>query len=260
MTKYAPIFGKKNHIDDVDHIADSAGNADSLKRKLFDRNTDFQWKSTGETAGTSTITYTPSASKNARLICVQNHNWKAFTIKYNTSVDFSPAISVSGNTSETSHFFLVTEQAFNTLDIAVTDTITAGELRKAGQIYVSEELYTIPDSMPGDLNLPQPVQKNSIIPLSDGTVNNVYVRNLFNWNLPIFHATAAERANFITIFEYHRRNNFFFIPRPRTPSDSWDGIGNHMIWANAPDYYTLSGEFEDDGYTINMELLQAGGI
>jgi len=260
MTIYAPIFGKKNQIDDVDDISDSAGNADSVKRKLYDRNTDFQWVSTGETSGTSTITYTPGSSKNARLICIQNHNWKAFTIKYNTSTDFSPAISVSGNTTVTNHFFLVTEQAYNTLDISVTDTITASELRKAGQIYVSEELYTIPDSMPGNLNLPQPVQKNSVIPLSDGTVHNAYVRTVLNWNLPIAHATEAERDEFKTIFEYHRRNNFFFIPRPKTLTDDWDGVGVHMIWANAPDYYRFSTDFQEDGYNINMQLLQAGGI
>ena len=260
MTTYTPIFGKKNHISDVDHITDSAGTTDSVRRKLFDRNKEYQWSSVGEVSGTSTLTYTPGVSKNARLIGLQNHNLKAFTIKYNTSSDFSPAISVSGNTTETSHFWLVTEQAFNTLDISITDTIAAGETRKIGQLYVSEELYTIPDSMAGNLNLPAPLQKNSIIELSDGTVNNVYVRSILNWNLAMLNVSAAERLNIKDIFDYHRRSPFFFIPRPATPSDSWDGIGEHMIWANAPDFERFTEDHAVSGYDVNIQLLQAGGI
>lgn len=260
MTTYAPIFGKRNNIDDVDHLADSAGTDDSVRRKVFDRNKERQWSSVGEVAGTSTLTYTPGSSKNARLIAVQNHNLKAFTIKYNTSTDFSPAISVSGNTTETSHFFLVTEQAFNNVVVSITDTITAGETRKIGQLYISEEIYTIPDSMAGNLNLPDPRQKSSIIPLSDGTFNNAYVRSVLNWNLFMQNVTAAERTSIKGIFDYHRRSPFFFIPRPATPADSWDGIGEHMIWANAPDFERFTEDHAVGGYDVNIQMLQAGGI
>lgn len=259
MATYGPIFGKKNLIDDVDTIADSASTDDNIRRKLYDRNNEIQYSSIGETAGTSTITWTPSSAKTVDMIAVIGHNLSDFTIKYNTSLDFTSAIAVVSGT-ETSHLFIVSSQSVTNIVITITGTITAGETRNIGQIYFGERLYTVPDDMAGNSNLPNPVQKNSIIPLADGTANNVYVREILNWSLKLKLATVAERAEFIDIFRYHRTSPFFFIPRPATPSDSWDAVGNHYIWANAPDYYRYSEDTAVSGFDINIKMLQAGGI
>ena len=259
MTIYAPIFGERNKINNVDHISDSAGTDDTTQRKMFDRNKEIQYSTIGETAGTSTITWTPATSQNVSLIAIQNCNWSDFTIKYDTSNDFSTPIAVVSGTY-TNYLFVVDQQSCANVVITITGTITAGETRNAGQIYISDTLYTIPDDMAGNVNLPRPVQKSSIIPLADGTVNNVYVREILNWDMVLRLVTAAERANFISIFEYHRRNPFFFIPRPATPSDEWLGEGGHYIWANAPDYYRYSADWGGDGYDINIKMLQAGGV
>ena len=259
MTIYGPIFGEKNLIEDVDHLSDSAGTNDNVRRKIYDRNNEIKYQTVGETAGTSTITWTPGSSKTVDMIAVIGHNWDTYTIKYNTSSDFTSAISESSYTFENS-LYLVNSQAVNNIVISITATQTAGETRKAGQIYFGERLYTIPDDMAGNSNLPAPIQKNSLIPLADGTWNNVYVRTIINWNLVLNLVTTAERDNFIDIFNYHRRNPFFFMPRPADDSDEWDGIGNHYLWSNAPDYYRYSEDHGVSGYDVRMNLLQAGGI
>lgn len=259
MTIYGPIFGKKNLIENVDHITDSAATGDNIRRKIYDRNNEITYESIGETAGTTTITWTPSTAKTVDMIALIGINWDTFTIKYNTSNDFTDAISESSYTKSNA-LYLVSSQAVNDIVFTITATQTAGETRQAGQIYIGERLYTVPDDMPGNVNLPRPVQKNSIIPLADGTYNNVYVRTILNWDLVLNLVTEAERENFISIFTYHRRNPFFFIPRPETGSNTWDGQGNHYIWSNSPDYYEYTEDTAVSGFNVRMNLLQAGGI
>ena len=151
MTIFNPKFLVKNMIDAVAHLGDSAGTSDQFKRFLFDRNTDFQWESIGETSGTRTITWTPGSSQTVTRIFLQNINWKDFTIKYNTSNDFTPTINVTGN-SDANVYIEVDSQAVNDIVFSITDTFTASVTAKCGQIYVGTEIFEINTASGGKLN------------------------------------------------------------------------------------------------------------
>ena len=270
MTTYGPIFATRNHIDDVDELdgdispSNSDKVADNVMRKIFDRNKE-RLCTTGSfkyppTQGPFTITWTPGETKTVQVICIQETNLSAIDIKYNGGTDFSPAISVSSNTSR-NLMFVVSSQDITSMTFQFLDVQVSGDAFEVGQIFVGDILYTIPDSMAGNMNLPDPQQKNSLIPLSDGTFNSVYVRSILNWNLAMRNVSAAERTSIKDeIYNYHRRSPFFFIPRPATPSDTWDGQAEHMLWANAPDFERFTEDHAVSGYDCNIRLLQAGGI
>jgi hypothetical protein len=246
-------------IDNVDSIVDSAGSDDANKRKLYDRNEEQQWYSVGETAGTRTITWTPASPKTVDRILLQNINWKDFTIKYNTSNNFTPTIAVTGN-SDTNIYLEVASQAVTNIVFSITDTITASEEAKAGQIILGEEYFEIGANEGGNLNLAQPDVKQSIIPLSDGTFNKIYVRKIINWALELICVPSANRQNYIDLYEKNRQEPFVFIPYPKTQSDVWDGIGNHYHWTNPADFYNYTESIIDNGFNVNIEMSQAGGI
>jgi len=259
VTKYNPKFLEKNYINDVDTITDSAGNTDQIKRLLYDRKERFQWVSTGETAGTRTITWTPSGSKTINRIFLQNINWKDFTIKYNTSNDFNPAISISGN-SDNNIYFEIDSQAVNNVVFSITDTIVASEEAKAGQIYIGTELFEISALSGGKLNEADVQVRQTIIPLSDGTGNKVFINDLINWTLGLVKVTEANRQNYIDLYDRNRREPFVYIAYPRTQTDVWDGIGNHYDWINAPDYYNYFERIIDNDFEINVILGRNGGV
>jgi len=257
MTIFQPKFLTKNYIDAVSEISDSAGNSDQIKRALFDRNEDYQWE--GESSGTRTITWTPGVSTTIDRICLQNTNFEDFTIKYNGGSDFSPAISITGN-SDKNIYFEFSSQAINTVEISNTETFPNGETAKLGQLYIGEEIFEIDSGVGGRINDARPVTKQSIIPLSDGTFHKIYIRRITNWILSLTDLTEAERDNFKDLFERNRREPFFYIPYPRTQSDVWDGLGQHYNWANGHDYLNFTNGLRAAGYDCNVQLVQAGGV
>ena len=268
MTTYCPIFATRNLITDVSELDGDISPlnankvADSSMRKLFDRNPEVQMITTGfqypPTQGPFQITWTPSAAKTVDIIAIQNHNADTITIDYNgTGLPLWKSIG-PGNT-ETDILVLPSSQSVTSIEFKFIETINSNEEFKIGQIYIGEILYTIPDDMAGNLNLPDSVQKNSLIPLSDGTQDNVFTKSNLHWNLIMKHMTAAERLSIKDIYDYHKRSPFFFIPRPATPNDAWDGIGQHMLWANGPDFEQYSSDFADDGYDCLIRMLPAGG-
>jgi hypothetical protein len=259
MTEYNPKFLQKNFINNVDTIVDSAATSDQNKRFLYDRKPRFQWESIGETSGTRTITWTPSSSKTVTRIWLQNINWKDFTIKYNTTNNFTPAIAVTGNSDE-NIYIQVDSQAVNNIVFSITDTITASVTAKAGQIYVGAELFEIDSVSGGRLNEAVADVRQTMIPLSDGRFNKVFINDIVNWQLGLVKITAANRQNYIDLYDRNRREPFAYIPYPKTQSDVWDGIANHYDWANAPDYYNYFERIKDNDFEINIILQQNGGV
>ena len=266
MTAYGPIFSSRNLISDVSELdgdispSDSNKVSDSAMRKLFDRNIDVKMVTAGfnypPTTGPFTVTWTPSSTKTVNIIAIQNHNADTIIIDYN-GTGLPVWGSVGPGNTETNSLLLLSAQNVDSVEISFVDTMNSGEAFQIGQIYIGEIIYTIDDSMAGNLNLPDAKQKSSIIELSDGTIDNIFTKSNLHWNLLLKHATAAERLSLKTVYDYHKRSPFFFIPRPDTAS--WDGIGHHMIWANGPDFERFSGGSAADGYDAIIRMLQAGG-
>jgi len=264
MTLLNPKFLTKNEINAVSKITDSAGNSDDMKRRLFDRNSEIQYQTVGQISGTRTITFTPNSATSINRIFIQNCNWKTFTIKYNTSSDFSVSITVTNGTA-TNYYFEFNSVSVDNVVFSITDTHISADVAKVGQIYTGTELFTIAEEE-GGLFKVVPSAQQVLIQLSDGSYSKCYIRTIINYELTLSAVSTANISNYRNLFLRNRTEAFAFIPRPTTIADTgdgfteWDGIGNHYHWANAPDYYNYTDYIIDNGYDVNIELKQAAGV
>ena len=259
MTTYGPIFATKNYVTDVSQLHDNGFDLTAEKEKLNDKNNDFQWDGS---LPTRLLAWSAPSTKPVTIIAIQNCNWKSFTATYREGAvsgkAFSPAISVSGSTLK-EHLFIVSSANVDSITFSITDVHTAGDNVKAGQLYVGDEIYEVPTAIAGNIDLPEPKQESSQIELSDGTFNNIYVRSTISWALMLKNVTAAQRTSLKEVFDYHRREQFFFIPRPATSSDDWDGLGFHGIWINGPDWERFTEDHMVSNYDVNIVIAQGGG-
>lgn len=258
MAVFNPKFLYRNSITAASQLSDSAGTSTANLTKLFDRNDELQYASIGATSGTRTITWTPSAATAITRIYLQNINWATFTVKYDTSSDFSSAISLSGNT-KTNLYFEFNSVSVTNVVFSVTATITSGEAIKAGQIYVGRELFEMAAATAGTQRIsPLPAQK--IVQLSDGTTYKIFVRKSRNFDINLVGVTTTERDNYSVLYDLNRREPFVFIPEPATSSDAWNGIATHVNWINGFDFENYSGDISINGYNGVIQLATASGV
>jgi hypothetical protein len=287
MTEYRPKFLYRNKINDVSQISDSAGNADNIKRKLFDRNQGTQYVTVGETSGTSTITWTPVSAQTIGAILIQNCNWKTFTITYNSGTAFSFPIQVSGS-SYKNFYFEFDEVSATSIVISITQTHTSGEVRKAGQIIFTSEIFEMASTYE-DIIQPIPGGKSIIQEVSDGTYFKVFVRDNVNYDAVLNAVPYAERANFRTVYDLNKTQPFIFVLNAFLQEDlpdeayivdgdgnflvdgdgnfivsgansEWDGLAGHYHWGTLWDFNEWYNNLEDNGYIGRFQLYQATGI
>lgn len=254
-----PKFFNKNFITSYSQISDSAGTSNANKQKLYDRNNGTYWYSLGETAGTSTITWTPGSATTVTRIIIQNCNWKSFTAKYNTNLDFSPAISVS-NSSSTDYYIEVASQSINDIVFSITDTHSVGDTRKTGQIIITTELMEFASTY-GWLVTRGGEGAPILEQLSDKTYYKTFIRDIVNFNISLEGMSATERDNFKIIYKLNKKEPVFFIDAPKIYSaGQWDGVGGHYQWGNTWNIHNWLKDLEANGYTGTIELYQAAGI
>lgn len=260
MSTFQPKFLYQNKITDVSQITTSGTGLtdnDSNKLKLFDRNEELKYSSIGSTSGSRLITWAPGSSTSINRIVIQNINFKDFTIRYNNGTDFSTAIIFTGNT-KTNLYFEFNTVSVTDVTIEVTDTMTSGDTAKIGQFIVTSEIFEM--SNPGGTFQIIPQAQQQIITLSDGTTYKNYVRSIRNYLMTIMCVSVAEQANYATLYTINTTSAFVFIPRPATQTDDWDGLCGHYNWMNAKDIDNYVDNVQVNGYMINLELGQAGGI
>jgi len=257
MTVYSEEFLKKNKLTAVSQITTNAsGDNDLNKLKMLDKKTALQWGSIGQTSANWTITV--SITNAIDRIVLQNHNWASFTIKYDTSSNFSTAISVSGSTA-TNHYFRfnsVTPSA--TVDIVVTALQGSDTIARLGQIVLTETFFNM-DSNTSGVSRTVPVVRQTITSLSDGSYAKDFINTLFGFDIALEVVALTERNNYKEVYDYNRLNPLFFIKKP-DDGETWDGIAGHVHWANAAEIWNETDNLEANGYDVIIQLLPAGGI
>lgn len=254
MTTFSPEFLKKNYISSVSEISDSAGTNDINKLKLIDKNTDLQYATIGATTGTRTITITFSAAQTIDRIFLQNHNGDSYTIKYNTSLDFSTPISESGNTSK-NNYYRFNSVTVNNIVISVTNTQTAGQVFKLGQIIATESFLNV-DGVGGGSRV-EPNTAQVVFSLSDLSSDKTFIKTNFNFVIRYTNVIPSIRETFIEIYDYNKRNSFYYIDQP--DDTAWNGIAGPVLWNNSDDYHNYSNDIPSNGYDVNIDLVSAGG-
>jgi len=150
------IFGK-NYVEDTSLVNVSSG--DATKANLYDRNTSSQWASVGsnDLIGEAVSIWYP-AFKTFDHICLRNINLDSYRIMYFDTgmgmwVDFSPVISVTGNTDESViHSF--TQITTTNVILTSQTTFPADDEKRIGEFMCYQELIDLEDEWLPDTHEP----------------------------------------------------------------------------------------------------------
>lgn len=256
MTLQNPKFLTKNKITDSTLIT-AAGSASNIA-KLIDRNEDTKWYSIGDETTPWSIVWTPSTSTSINRIFVQGVNWATFTIKYNSSSNFSTPISISTST-KTNFYFEFNAVSVTSITINITALQGTDTFSSASQIYFGTEYFTISDATGGNKEIISTTAQR-IIGMADGTEYKIFIKSNRNYRLDLIAVSEAERTNFYNLYQINRREPFVFIPNPDVDSANWDGIAHHVNWINGFDFDNYYENLQINGRRATVELSQAGGI
>lgn len=253
MTMYRPRICYENFIKSADITVSS--NTDN-KERLIDRNEERKWVAVGEgEAATITLAVTSAID----TIIIQNTNIKTFTIKYNTSTNFTPTLSEAqftlSNTFNNIYAKVSSVTPSTNVKLVVTAT-TDGLSVKIGQIVVTKEIMEI---TAGGTAAVVPEVRQFMTELSDGTKNKIYVRTTKGYDLTLLNVTTTERANLLTLAEYNRSKTFFYIHRPAWDVDYFDGLCGHMNWENPVEFDDYFNDISANGFMGTLRFRQAGG-
>ena len=253
-----PQFLYANDFQDTSHVTVSSNNTTIFKTRLLDKRTKIQHITNGQTGSNATYVYAPGDSPSISRILLQNTNWAAFTITYNSGTNFSTAINVSGATGG-SFYFEFNAVTITDITITVTATSPAGAEKKVGQIIFSRSLYTFSEAASMVAINPDPQQ--IINRLSSGRYVRYMIESfIYQFEASLSVVNASQIAGLDALLDENVINPVIFITRPNTTAGSWDGIADHVIIENGREIRNFTGQFFDAGHEVIFKMLPAGGI
>lgn len=256
MTLKRHSFYTQNKIRTVAAISVTDIDTAQNKFKLIDRNLVEKFIATG---ATETITITVSATI-SRLAIIAS-NLASFTVKYNTSSDFSTAIAISGSTHD-NYYFEFNSQAITNIVIAITATQGSVPI-KIGQVWIGTELFEFAlttGTVDGDGVSAKARDKQYFLELSNGTQKKISIQENTEYDLNLAVSTA-DLANFRSLKSTSRREAVVFIENPATQSDEWDGRWGHYLLSND---FSVGDRYVNGIYSnpalVTGSLIPAGGL
>jgi hypothetical protein len=273
MPAILPTFLSKSLITDVNFITDNTGGAtdDTIRLRLFDRDTDLLYRSIGVASGDRIITIDFGTPVTVDTIFIQNHNMRDFKIESDgpAFLQLNPPggpvnLDITNNTQVNS-YFEVSSVVTQTIILTCSNIFGGvnGELQ-LGEFYIGTRRFAIDQTSGGDLDI-QPDNAQNNIQLSDNTIDKLFIRRLVNYQLSLTNIDRVQAEKYCALYNLNKSSSFAFAPRPAithpdfSPDDIWDGLAGHYNWSNALDVY----EFTDDtgsAFNINIDLIQAGGL
>lgn len=211
---------------------------------LYDRNLALGWQSDGYTGATTTtmnIVF-PSPVVVSRIM-MQNHNLKTFSIYHDSAPAsvFSPAISVTGN-STTSHYFAVASTTISSLQIKMDDVMSTAE-RSIGELIVGDLKVSF-DNNPDSANYDPKYYKQKVkYTMPDGGTNLFIVGNKYQASINLKFTGAAFTDSLRTIYE--DGSPFYFVPEATT--SGWVGQAHEVVWVNDWEF-TYADNAKSQGY------------
>lgn len=146
-------FYKRNKADFGDGSTATASTGDSEASLILGTNKFFEWSSVGSNdTVTETITVTMPAAVTISRIFLGDHNWKEFTVKFDSGTEFTTVVGIDGALGGG-----ITETAFvrdtayyefdavtaTTIEITVTKTQVANQEKTLVLFIATEELGTL---------------------------------------------------------------------------------------------------------------------
>lgn len=138
------IFFEKNKADySLDDVTTTASQGDAYADYALNRSNQSAWVTSGSVdADNTTFEVDWADQKRITDILLVLHNFKAYTIQYwdgSLYQDFSPAISETTNTVDTTHHSF-TEVITNKIKLTITGTMVANEDKVLRQLIATKQL------------------------------------------------------------------------------------------------------------------------
>jgi len=250
-------FCSQNIINTTTMITPDSGT--STVAYLFDRTIKNQYASIGKAADgtTSSIIINFSSTQTVDRICLQNINWKGFSIYQNgtttaitlSSGNLTSASQFTGN-SATNLFLHFSPINVTSLAFYVTTTVIANENKKCGQIWVMEKQMAFEENPSVDQYKTEQIYKQVVHEMADGGQAFINFSNKFSADIELSLESDSFKTSLLSVFENQPN---VFIPFPTGTAFNniiaevnW--IGNWMFDQPGANYYT------EHGWAGSMQL------
>ncbi len=250
-------FFSENHIDDDSTLSFTSANT-ALASSLFDRDRTTKLISIGSDDVTPEVwEFTFGSAQTIDRVYLDNHNIKSGAIKYWNGaafVDFSPAISLSGN-SDPTNYWEVSQISTLKIQITMDTTFVVDDQKSVGEFRVMEELGIV-ETNPIKADPKFPDKK---INHKTGKGSSVYVSFGEPWNGDFNFSDAS--ANDVTLFRTlkDRTEPFFIFPGGGVDKTQIGFRLRDMYFVNYVNDFEpkIKGNIFDIGTAIKLELDEA---
>jgi len=249
-----PIIYDKTYITENCEFAFSSGSG--LEEKLYDRNPDTQWLSSGETDEDGDYsTYieislkegTSETNRTFDYLILLNTNIKAYRLKGWGGSMWSTIFTETNNSSTNIIYQLVAPYTFQRIRIEIDKTISAGQEKKIGELILTQKLYTFTDYLSS--YKPYWAVKEDNDRDSNYKLNSWYLQKKYICEWSMEFQNSSQRDSLIDIFK--DKNKFLWQPEPEAvPQDiflcrwiqNFDRSYTRLMKTVG---YNLSGRFEE---------------
>ena len=188
-------FFKKNKADISNSLvsitvtdATATNNGQDFVDFMRNRNNYSAWLTTGSNdAANTTLVVDMTEERDVDTIILVDHNFDSYTLKYwngSSYVDFSTAISVSGNTSDTTSHD-VTSVSTSRIQLVITGTQVADADKRLAQLIVTEKLVSGQLEGWPIIKAPEHTTNKKISRMLSGKVNVVESLGAFSMDLEV---------------------------------------------------------------------------
>lgn len=250
---------QRNYLDTTTQLSFAlAGNA-AIQSYLFNPDRRLQYFTDGAStdASTGSIKISFSSTTTIDRIALIEHNLREFTIFYNgatanllTLTGPTTSSSFTGNSATDSYFKLATPLAVTSLTFDLKKTIVANNEKAIGLLIVSSAELVFPRLPAASGYTPTIEPKQIIHTMSDGGTRVHHVSDKWKTRLSFKYITESFRDSLRAVYDQHTA--FVFVPFDT--ATAWDGIAFESTWTNGFNFYKLSDNAPDAGYTGDIEL------
>lgn len=236
------------------------GSNTDLASYLFDRDTSYQYVTSGFAGNTTTtIRVNFLETTSVSRIALVEHNLKAFRMYYDgaTANAFSflsgdTSTSVYTTNSETSKYFNFTPVNCTSVSFDLSDTIVANNEKAIGYMVISAVQHAFDRVAPAKGYKPKIDSIDVVHKLSDGGTRVQKISEKHMVDLNYQHVSVTEKRALKEVWRF--AGEMIFAPFGTTTG--WDGVIFPCIWEGPFDFEEFSDNAVDAGFTGKINLLE----
>jgi len=215
-----------NYLDTTTLISVSSGS--DTASYLFNRKLDEYYESSGRNTNTSGITIgvTFASNKNISRIALQGHNFKDFTIYYNSNpantfglTNCATTVSDWTQNSSTALYLKFTTINVSSIFILATGTMAGSDEKYIAQLWINDKKFTFENNPDSKGYSPKLNVKEVEHEMSDGGITKYTFGDAFQTGIKLEYQSDTMYSYLYDL--YADRQSFVFVPFPT--GTSWEG-------------------------------------